>query len=900
MNAFPLSLFLFISIFAYALPTNADTAFKKKIIEDCPAALAQLRSIQEQQERAQLVPYLQRVLLLQTAVRDDLLSLPKMPGQAGAAELNEPFGVDFWRSLQPDREKRARECAAKMLRELAPLSFPSLPDLVSITLEPTATADLRSLAEDTVFTIVIKAAADTNYIPPPEVLTFCLNFYVTRQLFLLRSVFVELGPKAVPFLVDTFKRPGRQMRDLVSALLLEVDSSGEMIGNPLLHLLSSSDDDIRERVIKILSALDGFSPPLLPAIIAHLDDVSVQVQKASFSALEKILASGKSGSLSIDHVATESLLASLKRPGHRERQLAALALKTFLPRDSSAADRLYAAYAAAENDTKALLLPMIEITAPQTDRSFKLIADAAQNSQLPLKLAGIRALSSQTAHSAEMLSLLTTIFKQISRTKPTPDNSRLLLEAANVISAVHPGPAAGHLVPYLVDGLGIHEASTANGEESASVTEETVNSAVTALIAIGAPAIKASLRALRSPDSLVRARAAYVLRRLPPLSRDTLISILALLKDPAANVRAEAKSGLIEHGAPIIPEIKKMANSENADASFAAVEVLLQINPKDTSAIHALLKDTQTQDCSKRVETVSLLAPLNSGDSPVLANTLIQCLADPSIAPAQLTSGLLKLAPLPDAAKEPLLAQLKTVPLSLRLSILEKAQPLALPRQAVTAELVRDLAAGDSPAKLRVIKILTELGSDASAAVAFLQNIAVDEAVEPLLRNAAVTALARISPSAFDIPSFYLREFNSDRAQWARESIRLLPPAQAIPILETALAAIPPDKKAPVIAAAGEFRAKNLIDDLLPLLAESSSELSYLATVSLVKIDPNLPQLTPVLHALFRSDYAPRFLEEEFPPETLPLWDKLSAETASRVEARYLSLLKASAESSAQ
>lgn len=857
-------------LFALCTPAVADMTLKKQVIDDCPSALQTAEKLRQAEKEA-LIPYLIQVLHLNTLKVDDSAAPPpRIP--PGESSLNEPWAVDFWRSLQPARELKAKECSLRILRLFAQFSLPAVMDIIALQRDPVISSELRELVSSTTLAIVQQTPDD--YPLPEDLLDKLLEHVEKDGSYLAEAVLLEFDERTIPTLLELFKTPEKKKRELASRLLLDIDASGERIGPALVDLLLSGDDDLRRRSALVLGKLAVFLPSAIPALVRRLDDVSLEVQSTALHSLNKVADS----KLLLHQESVALILKALKRSSEPQRALLEQLLHASIRSSSAGADQLVAAFSSADADTQ---ISILRITAElKQEDVFRLMLGALKNSSLQVRLQGVRSLSMQSSRTSEVIDAYAKLLQANAKNKDSDEKQKVLLSVISAAAKLNPGRLGERLKPYLLQALALR---AIDGQE------ETL--AVQSLLAsLGSSVVPALTKQLASSDPLIRRRAAAALSAIKPVEKKVLLQLSQLLKDSNVRVREEAKKGLISIGPPAAAEVVKLLKSGSFPAQLAAAEVLRAVSPQDLSSLSVLLEGVKREPCSEKVRLAKIIAPIASGDSPLLADYLLRCLSEESVNSLAVIDSLLAVSPLPEAGQAVLfeLIDKNALDKKLQLSLLDKRAQFGLPPERVVGLLAGILQTEEDALKSRALVQLADLGPAARIAIPQLRALAQNENTEPLLHHEAAVTLTKIDQQSFDYTGFFLAELSNDHAYWAQRSLQKLDPLIAVPLLQTALAELPSKKLIYAVKAIGAFGsdAKSAAGALFNLLITPDAALRTEVLRALLKIDPDNPRTFTALQSEMSSENAVRLHSEDFSGTAAALLDRVISAPQSRIQLR--------------
>lgn len=277
------------ALFLGTQSSAADLVFKKKIIEQCDEAKAEL-SRRTFEEQLAVISDLKLVLKL------NLFEVNTVPdfGRTGQIipQVNAPFderkGDEIWRAFQPDREIKAKHCALELVKMLSPYSIDALPEMIELTQEHTLPHNVKNTLYNSMQSVILDSVNDDKFTIRTELVEELVTMLSGPFAHYAQNALIEMHKLSVPILFKKMRKPDGIFRDAIADTLLRLDDSGSEIGPGALRLLKSSDDGLRKRGIALLSKLESYYPFSLATLIESLYDISPEIQAAAVSALGEV------------------------------------------------------------------------------------------------------------------------------------------------------------------------------------------------------------------------------------------------------------------------------------------------------------------------------------------------------------------------------------------------------------------------------------------------------------------------------------------------------------------------------------------------------------------------------------------------------------------------------------
>lgn len=867
-----------------------DVTLKRKVIEDCPQALIEIQQLTPEQ-RKDFIPYLTLVLRLQTGQMPDLPLPPNSMDKDPTS--GRPFfaldNADISRSFNPDREIKAKRCALEGLLLMVPDSLDALPEIIRLPNDPMVPTDVKDLADSAVRFISVKAA-EQNVELNDDFIRRSITLFKERDTFHIENVFLELGPRTIPYLTEAFLGLEPSGREAIERVLLKIDANGDLIGPHLLALLSAGEDGVRMQALSLLGKLKGFYKESFGPIVALLQDVSPPVRERALKVLDEMLAKAPDEAwLKCSDESYSILLNSLRSAPLDFRPVLIRISSAVTPFVEHGERALLELYDSAQTDLRAGIVDILGGQSELGDDGFRLLMREMSSPEPSLQLRAVSAASRHDARKKEIVSAFSKLLKGNAALKDVERRQRMVFEVAKAVARLKPEASAAALVPYFISGLEFPQLSPAGGQVPQS---EDLNSnyMMGALVAIGPEALAPLVKSFNHADPLVRRRIAYVLGRLTPTRSAAIDALIAHLKDADSRVVNECKSSLEMLGGVVAPYVTKLLKAKILDIRKSAAQVLGAIGKATTESDAIIISALESAVCADKPRMVQLIAHIPDESSVKVVHELLTCLYAPGAGAGDIVAALEHISPLPDNGKSELLGILKLNKLerSVEFEVIERAQKFDLDRAIVMERLLMLLQDAEGPVRFRAVRLAGKFGAEGKSLVPMLQKIVQDKPKEPPLRIEAAVALSKIDKESFNATNFFVEEFNSDRALWAGKIIRHLEPNEAVPILMEALNRADEERRPLIIRTLGELASQvptvDVVGGILPALGSTNSEVHYQATVALVRNNSALSELVPALRReLVRRDSV-RLLNEGFGVEVVPLVEEIVANPESRLE----------------
>ncbi|MFN8389757.1 MAG: HEAT repeat domain-containing protein [Bdellovibrionota bacterium] len=880
---------------------RAETDLKKLVLEDCPKAETGVDALKPE-ERDDFISYLTRVLKMRTNVSGELLpeagpgvQIPGAPGGPGPG-LDGLRG-NISRLFDPTHELEAKQCAAKLLTRLAPYSISVVPQAIEIVQDTSLPSELRDALERVIWEIIRTVKQDPAYTVGNEVFT-ALIAQLDEQLtsYFAANVLVELYERSVPKLISDLGSPGRKKHNSVNAVLLRIDSSGDLIGPSVLMLLESADDDLRLRAISLLSHLDGLLNRSIPALIRKLDDPAHEVELAAYRSLDTLFRGpAKLNGVHLEDSVLADLLRAFQKPNTDDRQILERGLKLLVVNQPSVTDRLLSLLASSDEDVRARAVRILATSRDAADKVLSAVLPLLYDPSPMVRFTALETLAVVPGQSDAKVAALVKVLKNNSDEKDPGVKQSFVFEAAEVVKQLPVGASIVRLVPYFVEALSYRD----SGRNVPWASDERVtlssNNAIDALVHIGKEAIPTVTKALRSEDALTRNRAATTLAKLAPGDPSAMKSVVHALRDPEAEVRESALSAVLSMRGDVSGELKKGLDWKEPEGQLAAARALIRLGNRDPR-VRALVADAFSKaTCSARLSMLDDLVRIGA-DRAVVQGALVDCFIKEEVDPVSVLEALGKVLPLENDTSSRILQILRErhFARNIELRLVERARALGVDAAGIVEQLKLMLKDEDNSVKNYVLVLLGDMGPEAKGALDALQELLDDKEEERILRNRAVIALLRIDPHTVDAVDYFHKQLDGGKYEQAMTVLSEAPPSTTIPILRQLLHVAPPERVAGVVSTVGRlgYEARELEPELLTLLDSPEPVVRYQATVALLKINSSSDKLLPAVRRELLGKFGRELLEEQLPPWVKPIAEQIAASPASFVERRAAEELK--------
>lgn len=892
------ALVLLINFCALPHPASAEPEIKRNVIKNCPAALEQLPQVPPEQ-KDELLSYLGRILETPSNALQQLMeeSTPPLPQPGNLAAPRDPFKGSVWLSFDPSREIEAKRCAVELLVKSAPLSFEFVPEISILAEDKTLPGEFRNYLSDSAWSITTAAAKDDTYNVPVEVLNWVYDQLTTASSYFAENVLIELHRRTVPYLLEQLKSADYPKRQKVREVLLRIDSDGSLIGPRLLDLLDSGDAELRQFIVDLLGELPGFYAQSFAPLIRRSADPALEVREAVYDALEKIFppVSGEK-QFSAAPEAIAALISELQKPLLRHRPIVERALLQLNAVNMPAVqDQLALLTQSIDADLRLLSLRLLAgVRSPKPDLLL-IFYKAEYDSSLLVRLAAIDALGKRPERAEEVTASFLRLLKSNISTLDELAKQQTVLKVAQAAASLPVVRNTPALIPYFVEALGFEKLRLPGTLEAAVENEAAGNQAVAALSHLGAPAINPVLKVLQARNA-VRPRfavqALILLPRLTPLDRSAVKTVVSMLKDSNPDVRSQAQRSIKTIGKPAEPELERALDWKEPEARYAAAAILTELGDKNAKTTAVLEEAFERSQCLQKIEIApavsQLLAPEQRSEAPALL--LIHCLGDESVDRNDLFGALTAFSPLTSAAAAELVKTAKAAKdaPALELEIAEQRGRFGITDDLILQMLSEIIDGTDNAVRAKALEQVGELGAAAAAASGKLKAIYDNSDEEIAVRHAALGSLIKIDPAALNYAQILTDELEGEHFHWAQEAMVKIGPEKALPVLMKALNDLSIDKKYRALRPLGRLgeAAKPAADEVSKLLNNSFGSLQYHALVTLLRIDPQRPEIVPALRREIRSANLKRLAAEKLPPSAQTALESIAQSRDNFVECR--------------
>ena len=877
----------------------AAQSLKKKVMENCPEALAEAQTLNLDQ-RKDLVDYLKLVLKLQ-GEPPNMSALP--PAQKGAPVF-EPQNLGAWMSFDPSRDIEAKRCATELLQSLGAVSLEAVADLIKAAEDPLLPDDLVAQMEEVAFDLAVAAGRDPRQSPSEDLLSALLELALKGRSWPAVNVLFEIQSAALPYLTEQLRRVPESALPELNALLLNIDSQGQVIGPWLLKLLASGEEETNVRALELLSKLPAVYPRLLAAVVERLPASSGKVRDALFSALELMVKDPQlSSSMSADRHMVGTLFAALKSSSGRQRNIVEWALLVLGIGNPELVKGALDLAGNADAELRRCALSLLGQSEESSDEIFKLLAAALDDPVLEVRLEAIKALGRQFQRTNEVLSLFARTLRANAAERDAGTKRTVLLTFASALDCFSAGKAAVFLAPYLIEALAYKEAGEEQVEkwpppqavQKGPVCRLAPHPAVSALIGLGRDAVPLLVKAVRSTDAGVRKRAAYALGRIKPADAAAVGSLVNLLKDDDYEVRLTAQASLVLLGREVAHDVRRGLRRGPLTARLAAAEVLLALGNSDEILASILREAIAQQPCWQRGRLTVMLARIQPRVGDDIALRLVECLQNAGEAANSLLEGLVRAAPLSEPVQEKvseLLLKASGYP-EVHIKLLARVTQLGFANDKLIPLLTSVLERDQDTVRYMALRALGELGE--RAALPTLGELFRRKSDNFPLRNEVVLAMTSIDEKSVDLREYLLEQLQKEGFESSRVFLGRLKPRLVLLLLEDLLKRDLPEKARTVLVrAAGDLGelAVGVVPDLEKLLFEKDVDLRKAALVALLRISPKNPQLMVALRKALLGSMFKSLAEERLPAAVVPLLESIIMGATSNLERRNARILK--------
>jgi len=877
---------------AWITEAGAENILKKALFENCDLAEAEAAKLSVQ-AREEFYAYLQRVIEMQVdSVRKVLSESVAGPSSAhppampwvGSPDLN------VWRVFEPTREIEAKECALRILRSAAPHSLVVVPQMFRLTQEKRFSFAFRAAIEGTAWAIIQAAAKNAEYQVRAEIFAEFLEHHDSSSWYLAQNALIELHAQSVPFLAGELRGPDEKLRREIIDILLRIDDQGNEIGRHILPLLDSSEDGLRAKVASLLSRLPAVYGEAFPIVVRHLSDPGPAVKQEFCRTLAVILSSAQAEQLQVSPELLEMLFKHLSSSSAEQRDIVERGILVLAKSPPDALAKLQVLQKSEDSDLRRRALKLIGALGFQGDAVFNSLVEALYDPSLPVRREAIAAMGKQTGRDEQIIAALMRVLRSVYNKNDPVAIEQLILESAVIAQKLRRGPELSRMVPYFIDGLAFRGGTGSIEQSGEPMPAPLMNSAVTALIHIGTDSLPLATKALRSKDALVRRRAIAVMSEIEPLDSRRAEAVIQMLKDPEAEVRAEAIDALPVFGPLMIQPAEEALQWKERKARLGAAEVLVASGRDAPLILNVLREGYRLAPCKEKVELINRFRQVEEFHSDEEQRQVIDCLIGEEGDSSRFIAALIQLAPLLPKAASVLEEAMRGAVLSsaAKFQLAKNFALLGINEHVVVEILVAMLREGDKSVRARAALLLGKMGSKANAAVPALKAVFEDPGQEMLLRQKAAVAVTRIDAAQIDYSSFFLQELSGLHYQWAQHSVSQLDAALAVPLIVRALKESPPERRALIVRILSNFGqdAQSAAADVAMLLREEDPALHFESLVVMLRISPAAPEVEPALRRELTGRFAERLYREKFPPEAGDNLQKIIDQPQSFVQYR--------------
>ncbi|MCC6933457.1 MAG: HEAT repeat domain-containing protein [Deltaproteobacteria bacterium] len=770
---------------------------KDNIFKDCNAAITDAGNLSLEDKR-QLLEYTTKILALKkdmapTVQYEPVINLDLTNPRPAPTNLSRRF--DFSSAYQPQREEQAKDCALKILDTFAPYSIEESGNLIRLLNEPNLPDTWKTKIADLLWQITLKVKTDIQYKVFPSTIHDLALLTASEYGYLAINIILELNEQSIRHLVQGLKNPDRSHRQAMVELLVKLDYFGDLIGEYLLPLLDSSDDDLRIRAILLLGRYPSFYAQSLPLLHAALADPVLEVKQATIHTLAKvsqqpdiIKAYDKKEQL------FQALLPSLQDLDANVRGSAQAALCVLVTEVNNPLLALTPFFRSDLADTKAKTLLIVAQIKAAASRVLPICIENAYSKYTSVGIAAMscaRNLASILPNDvARFLSQFT---RSIEKEKDDTRKLALLKEVARAIISL-PSNQISSFTGFLLEALASYgqEELFQNG-----IPNPDFQAIIKALAGLGSSS-RATITKLLKQSQPVQRYAGILIAKQLPVSKIEILGLLTpALKEEDHFVRTTLIDTLSAQGTDIVPQLEKILGQDNIKTKFLVAQLLANMGKTTPPVTLALIEGFAKLSCYEKTGTTFYFAGIEDKAREQVAKEFLPCLYDSALDSETLSSAWQKLSPLTPASQEIILTQYNTQQLSLErfLIFAEHSTDYGFSAEKITQLLLPLLEAGSNARKLQVISSLAVLKQAAAPAGGQLVKLAENAEQDDLLANKAVEALIQIDAAAFDYNAFFVRELASDKYLYAQQTIRNLPALVAAPIIVQAAAQLSEDKK---------------------------------------------------------------------------------------------------------
>ena len=885
--------------FVFGGACAAELSLKRKVIENCPEALAEVHSVKDS-ERSELIEYLILVLKLQAK------SAP-LPGPLAAGKaINppEPWSDSISQTLDPGRELEAKRCAVELLHLLAPHAVDALPEMLVASQDPLLPPDFSEQLEETALFVAANAARDSAAAVSTDILKRLTDLFLESNSYVVGSVIYELQKDSVKYLIGRLNGASAAHWAAISSLLLEVDSAGEIIASPLMALLNAGSAEQRDRLLGLLAQLPAVYGQVLPLVIERINDPQAAVSSDVSGALKAMVADEKSMLMtSFSEKMIGTLASALRLVSGPDRDAVEKALIAAARSSKDFVSHGLSLVCDPDNDIRRRAVGLLGQIGSPTDAVFGVLLKALYDPAPEVRYAAIEGLARLESRKGEIISAFSRLLKSGSMEGDAALRQRILVEIASALTALRAEKAAAHFAPYLVEALAASDVDVRKmfaarsfeygGQEA--FADGFSHPAVAVLIAMGQNAVSPCIKALRSADPIVREHAALVLSSIRPLWTRTVAALVGLLRDDVARVRLAAKMALIKCGKQAAIEVRRALHWDQMQAKLAAAQVLAELGEGDELLAPILKAGVAEAPCVDKCDSARALRRIWPSVSFEQIKEIVKCLVDDPAAEDRAIETLVNLVPLDGESRQALLAASKADGLrqEARVKILSQAELLGLGESEVLPLYMGMLSEQDAAIRIFALRNLAELKESGRSAVPLLLQLEKQVETDRALHNEVLLALNKLEPSAFDLKGFIVARLESDSAAEIRPLLFSLEPPLLLSAAGQVWGGIGLNSRVALVEALAKsgFEAEAMAPQLVELLGGKSSALRYHALVALLWIKPNMPQVLPALRRVLSGPLGRLLHREALPGKAIPVFEAAAAQAGSHLERRNASIV---------
>ena len=205
---------------------------------------------------------------------------------------------------------------------------------------------------------------------------------------------------------------------------------------------------------------------------------------------------------------------------------------------------------------------------------------------------------------------------------------------------------------------------------------------------------------------------------LPAAAVDALPALIAALRDPKPETRAEARAALVKAGPEAVPAL--VAEMKNGRQQRIMLAVLERMGPASVSKLIEMLSD---QDL--RVQAAAALAHVSGPKAAAHVPALLTCLRSPEVANLCGTA-LIKAAPKAGGHLPAFLAALKDARPDIRAFAAAAIGQIESRPKAAVEPLIAVLKDPEAAVRMGAVAALGRMGKRAQAAVPILKALELD------------------------------------------------------------------------------------------------------------------------------------------------------------------------------